>query len=83
MCAQYDAKLCNLLENYNKCFIVHADNVGSKQFQDIRRVWLWLCSSFYMLTNTLCARLCCFALLTVLQKLCRVRPGGVLPFWVA
>jgi hypothetical protein len=36
--AQYDSKLCNLLETYNKCFIVHADNVGSRQFQDVRRV---------------------------------------------
>ncbi|KAK9846328.1 hypothetical protein WJX81_001598 [Elliptochloris bilobata] len=34
---EYDSKLCNLLEMYSKCFIVHADNVGSKQFQDIRR----------------------------------------------
>ena len=37
-CVQYDEKLCGLLENYEKCFIVHADNVGSKQFMDIRRV---------------------------------------------
>ena len=37
-CVQYDEKLCGLLENYDKCFIVHADNVGSKQFMDIRRV---------------------------------------------
>ena len=35
---QYDEKLCGLLENYEKCFIVHADNVGSRQFMDIRRV---------------------------------------------
>ncbi|KAK9868526.1 hypothetical protein WJX84_006537 [Apatococcus fuscideae] len=34
---QYDQKLCGLLEEYEKCFIVIADNVGSKQFQDIRR----------------------------------------------
>lgn len=47
--AQYDEKLCNLLDTYDKLFLVHADNVGSKQFQDIRRVsqrmlydlWLW------------------------------------------
>ena len=38
VCLQYDEKLCGLLENYEKCFIVHADNVGSKQFMDIRRV---------------------------------------------
>ncbi len=39
MCGvQYDEKLCNLLDTYDKLFLVHADNVGSKQFQDIRRV---------------------------------------------
>jgi large subunit ribosomal protein LP0 len=32
----YDAKLCNLLETYDKAFLVHADHVGSKQFQGIR-----------------------------------------------
>ena len=36
--AQYDEKLCHLLDTYDKLFLVHADNVGSKQFQDIRRV---------------------------------------------
>ena len=35
---QYDAKLCGLLDDYDRAFIVHADNVGSKQFMDIRRV---------------------------------------------
>lgn len=35
---QYDAKLCSFLDTYDRAFIVHADNVGSKQFQDIRRV---------------------------------------------
>lgn len=35
---QYDEKLCGLLEGYDKCFVVHADNVGSRQFMDIRRV---------------------------------------------
>ena len=35
---QYDEKLCHLLDTYDKLFLVHADNVGSKQFQDIRRV---------------------------------------------
>lgn len=33
---KYDAKLCEMLAKYNKAFVVHADNVGSKQFQDIR-----------------------------------------------
>eukprot|EP00803_Ostreobium_quekettii_P011626 evm.model.scf_2551.3 EVM.evm.TU.scf_2551.3 scf_2551:6255-10419(-) len=34
---QYHARLCEFLDEYDKCFIVHADNVGSKQFMDIRR----------------------------------------------
>ena len=34
---QYDAKLCKLLDTYDRAFLVHADNVGSKQFMDIRR----------------------------------------------
>jgi large subunit ribosomal protein LP0 len=33
---QYDSKLCEMLDTHTKCFIVHADNVGSKQFMDIR-----------------------------------------------
>lgn len=32
----YNQKFCDLLETYDKAFIVHADHVGSKQFQDIR-----------------------------------------------
>ncbi len=35
---QYDTKLCGLLDEYDRAFVVHADNVGSKQFMDIRRV---------------------------------------------
>ena len=35
---QYDAKLCELLDTHTKLFLVHADNVGSKQFMDIRAV---------------------------------------------
>ena len=35
---QYDKKLCDMLDEYDRAFIVHADNVGSKQFMDIRRV---------------------------------------------
>ena len=34
--AKYFTKLENLLEDYPKCFIVGADNVGSKQMQEIR-----------------------------------------------
>jgi large subunit ribosomal protein LP0 len=33
---QYDAKLRGYLQEYEKAFLVHADNVGSKQFMDIR-----------------------------------------------
>ena len=35
---QYDKRLCSFLDKYDRAFIVAADNVGSKQFQDIRRV---------------------------------------------
>ena len=35
---QYDNKLCQFMDDYDRAFIVHADNVGSKQFQEIRRV---------------------------------------------
>lgn len=35
---QYGAKLCELLETHTKAFLVHADNVGSKQMMDIRAV---------------------------------------------
>nr|ALS04610.1 60S acidic ribosomal protein P0 [Pseudodiaptomus poplesia] len=34
--ANYLLKLTNLLDTYDKCFIVGADNVGSKQMQEIR-----------------------------------------------
>ena len=34
--ANYFTKLTTLLDEYPKCFIVGADNVGSKQMQEIR-----------------------------------------------
>ena len=34
--SNYFAKLTQLLDEYPKCFIVGADNVGSKQMQQIR-----------------------------------------------
>ena len=34
--ANYFEKLTTLLDEYPKCFIVGADNVGSKQMQEIR-----------------------------------------------
>jgi len=34
--ANYFTKIENLFDTYNRCFIVGADNVGSKQMQDIR-----------------------------------------------
>lgn len=34
---QYDRRLCGYLEKYTDAFLVHADNVGSRLFQDIRR----------------------------------------------
>ena len=33
---QYNDKLCKMLEEHDKAFLVHADNVGSRQFMDIR-----------------------------------------------
>ena len=33
---QYDAKLCELMDTHSRAFLVHADNVGSRQFMDIR-----------------------------------------------
>jgi hypothetical protein len=36
--SQYHERLCSYLSGYEKAFLVHADNVGSQQFQDIRRV---------------------------------------------
>ncbi|MQL41449.1 50S ribosomal protein L10, partial [Escherichia coli] len=33
----YDAKLCQLLEEYTQILIVNADNVGSQQLQNIRK----------------------------------------------
>ena len=51
---QYRQRLNQYLQTYDKAFIVHADNVGSRQFMDIRKVgaaplwersnmggWLW------------------------------------------
>ena len=35
---QYHEKLCSFLAKYTKAFVVHADNVGSLQFQNIRKV---------------------------------------------
>ena len=35
---QYNDKLCKMLEEHDKAFLVHADNVGSRQFMDIRTV---------------------------------------------
>ena len=32
----YDERMCSYLEEYNRAFIIHVDNVGSKQFQDVR-----------------------------------------------
>ncbi|KAK9819847.1 hypothetical protein WJX72_003187 [[Myrmecia] bisecta] len=57
----YDTKLCGLLDEYDRAFIVHADNVGSKQFMDIRR-GLREHSAVLMGKNTLmkrCIRIYC------------------------
>jgi len=57
----YDTKLCSLLDEYDRAFVVHADNVGSKQFMDIRR-GLREHSAVLMGKNTLmkrCIRIYC------------------------
>jgi hypothetical protein len=35
---QYHNRLCDYLNTFDKAFVVHADNVGSKQMSDIRAV---------------------------------------------
>lgn len=58
----YDKKLCDYLDDYDTAFLVHADNVGSKQFMDIRRALRELESPLLMGKNTLirrCMRLYC------------------------
>ena len=34
----YNDELCKLLDEHERAFLVHADNVGSRQFMDIRSV---------------------------------------------
>ena len=34
----YNDRLCKLLDEHERAFLVHADNVGSRQFMDIRSV---------------------------------------------
>lgn len=52
----YDNKLRGLLEEYSKAFLVHADNVGSKQFQEIRAGLRAIDSTILMGKNTLMKR---------------------------
>ena len=33
---QYNDRFCKLLDSHERAFLVHADNVGSRQFMDIR-----------------------------------------------
>ena len=35
---QYNDRFCKLLDSHERAFLVHADNVGSRQFMDIRAV---------------------------------------------
>lgn len=51
----YHAKLVDLLEKHDKAFIVHADNVGSMQFQNIRK-GLRPASTILMGKNTMMKR---------------------------
>lgn len=58
---KYEQKLTDLLTKYSKAFIVHADNVTSKQFQQIRAaIRLMNDSTILMGKNTLMKR--CFRL---------------------
>jgi len=52
----YDKKFCALLEKYDTAFLVHADNVGSKQFQMIRTSLRALDTVILMGKNTLMKR---------------------------
>lgn len=83
----YDAKLCEFMDTYDRAFLVHADNVGSKQFMDIRAA-IRDHSKILMGKNTMmrrCIRLYCertgndqwLQLLDHMVRLCR-EAGGVL-----
>jgi len=52
----YDRKFCALLERYDTAFLVHADNVGSKQFQHIRTSLRALDTIILMGKNTMMKR---------------------------
>lgn len=52
---QYDKRLCEYLDEYDTALLVHADNVGSKQFMDIRRVRVLLLLLFDALGSTVMA----------------------------
>lgn len=59
---QYDKRLCEYLDEFDTAFLVHADNVGSKQFMDIRRALREMDTPVLMGKNTLirrCIRLYC------------------------
>mmetsp|Transcript_26696 Transcript_26696/g.58205 ORF Transcript_26696/g.58205 Transcript_26696/m.58205 type:complete len:315 (+) Transcript_26696:98-1042(+) len=51
----YHSRLCDLLEKHDRAFIVHADNVGSMQFQNIRK-GLRPASTILMGKNTMMKR---------------------------
>lgn len=58
----YEAKLFDLLDQYDKAFLFCADNVGSKQFMDIRACLRDIGGTILMGKNTLmkrCIRLYC------------------------
>ena len=38
---KYNDRLCKLLDEHERAFLVHADNVGSRQFMDIRTCLLY------------------------------------------
>ena len=40
----YAKRVAQLLDNYDTALLVHADNVGSRQFMDIRAVRIGSCA---------------------------------------
>ena len=40
----YAKRVAQLLDNYDTALLVHADNVGSRQFMDIRAVRIGRCA---------------------------------------
>ena len=69
--ANYFVKLAELLEEYPRCFIVGADNVGSKQMQEIRIALRGqVCLKFTLLVQMLLCPPCKTHVLDISSWLC-------------